>query len=968
MSASVSSTVSGGMTPYHAVYLAHELTKRAPSDSVERLANALADAQVDLNPHQIDAALFAVRNPLSRGVILADEVGLGKTIEAGLLLAQRWAERKRRLLVIVPANLRKQWAQELADKFYLPSVILETKTFHAAVRSGNLNPFQQPAVIVCSYQFARAKDAYVRQTPWDLVIVDEAHRLRNVYKTSSRIAQAIKDAIRPYSKVLLTATPLQNSLLELYGLASIVDEYVFGDLKSFRLQFTRPDADDLSALRERMSTVCKRTLRRQVLEYVKYTNRHAIVQEFVPGADEQRLYELVSDYLQQPSLYALPSSQRQLMTLILRKLLASSTYAISGTLDSLVDRLESLSAAQDAAGTVVTDDVEDVDELLDEWDEGEGAVTDSKTLTQEQIAEVRRETERVREFSALAKSIVKNSKGEVLLTALRRGFTAAAQAKSKVDLPVLQQKAVIFTESRRTQDYLFRVLQETEFKDRIVLFNGTNSDPLSRRIYHEWLERHAGTDRISGSPSADMRAALIDRFRDQATIMIATEAAAEGVNLQFCNLVVNYDMPWNPQRIEQRIGRCHRYGQQFDVVVVNFLNKSNAADVRVYELLDEKFKLFTGIFGASDEVLGTVESGVDFEKRIAAIYQQCRTPQQIEFEFDSLRSELDETISAVQADAREKLLNNFDQEVVEKVRIESRAALDRYNARLWDLTQYLLAGEADFDETNHSFALKRNPFEGAPIHPGPYRLAKDVEDANTYRIGHPLAQRVLENAKGLAVPVAGLTFRLTDGGKRISFLQPLIGASGWLTARRMLIQGIEEEDELVLAAVTNAGDALDADQCRRLFDLPAALEPMESFGNGDATARDALTAELVRVRAAVLESVTERSGNWFDGEMSKLERWAEDLRASLKSELDETEAALKEARKAARLAPTLPEKVGRQRLVRSLETKRDEAWREYDRAGRDLDAKKESLLDDISRRLEQTANEQELFTIRWHIA
>lgn len=958
------------MTPYHAVFLAHELTKRAPSDSVERLANALADAQVDLNPHQIDAALFAVRNPLARGVILADEVGLGKTIEAGLLLAQRWAERNRRLLVIVPANLRKQWAQELADKFYLPSVILETKTFNAAIRAGNLNPFNQDAVVICSYQFARSKDAYIRQVQWHLVVVDEAHRLRNVYKTSSKIAQSIKQAIQPYPKVLVTATPLQNSLLELFGLTSIVDEHVFGDLKSFRLQFTRPNEAELADLKARLSTICKRTLRKQVLEYVKYTNRHPIVQEFIPNEAEQRLYDLVSEYLQQPSLYALPSSQRQLMTLILRKLLASSTFAISGTLDTLIQRLDGLASDCDADSSeaALAEDFDDPDEIVEEWEESDENVDGGErpVLTEQQRAEVREETRRLREFSALAKSIIKNSKGEVLLTALRRGFAAAAEAQGREGMPVLQQKAIIFTESRRTQDYLFRILQETEFKDRIVLFNGTNNDPRSRAIYKAWAERYAGTDRVSGSPSADMRAALVEYFRDEATIMIATEAAAEGVNLQFCNLVVNYDLPWNPQRIEQRIGRCHRYGQKFDVVVVNFLNKANAADVRVYELLDEKFKLFSGIFGASDEVLGAVESGVDFEKRIATIYQQCRTPEQIGFQFDSLRAELDETISAVQAEAREKLLNNFDQEVVEKVRVESRATLDRYNARLWELTRYLLAGEAEFDDQNCSFTLRRNPFEGAKIHPGPYRLAKDVADANTYRIGHPLAQRLLEHAKGLAVPFADVTFHLSDGGKRISFLQPLIGASGWLSARRMTIWGLEAEDELVLAAVTDAGEHLDVEQCRRLFDLPASTT---STDTGDsAPGRAMLQSEIARVRAALLNTIMQRNANWFDTEMEKLERWADDLRASLKSELDETEFALKDARKAVRLAPNLPEKIERQREVRKLEAKRDDAWRQYDRAGRDLDGKKESLLDDIQRRLEQRAEEQDLFTIRWHIA
>src|SRR6516162_4682354 len=127
--------------------------------------------------------------------------------------------------------------------------------------------------------------------------------------------------------------------------------------------------------------------------------------------------------------------------------------------------------------------------------------------------------------------------------------------------------------------------------------------------------------------------------------MIATEAAAEGINLQFCSMVVNYDLPWNPQRIEQRIGRCHRYGQRYDVVVVNFLNKNNAADQRVYELLAEKFKLFSGVFGASDEVLGAIESGVEFEKRIVSIYQNCRSTEEIESAFERLREEMDNKIT-----------------------------------------------------------------------------------------------------------------------------------------------------------------------------------------------------------------------------------------------------------------------------------------------------------------------------------
>lgn len=958
------------LTDFHAKYFAHELTKRSASDSVEKLAGVLADAQVDLNPHQVEAALFAFRNPFSRGAILADEVGLGKTIEAGLLLSQKWAERKRKLLIILPANLRKQWNQELLDKFHLPSVVLENKSFNEAIRKGNLSPFAQNGIILCSYQFVRSKEPYVRQVPWDLVVIDEAHRLRNVYKTSSRIALAIKQAVAPFPKVLLTATPLQNSLLELYGLVSIVDDYAFGDLKSFRSRFARlGNQADFAELKERLKPICKRTLRRQVLEYIAYTNRHALVQEFVPSPDEQRLYDLVSDYLQSPTLYALPAGQRQLMTLILRKLLASSTYAISGTLEGLAQKLETAAAAAAEAVKAppdeLPDNLEQFDELADEWEEDDGEAAQApQGYTPDQLTELKAELQRLKEFRQLAASIVKNSKGEVLLTALRRGFDAARKAQSKDGSPAFQQKAVIFTESRRTQDYLFRILEQTEFKGKAMIFNGVNNDPGSKAIYQSWLAKHAGTDRISGSPSADMRAALVEHFRDEASILIATEAAAEGINLQFCNLVVNYDLPWNPQRIEQRIGRCHRYGQKFDVVVVNFLNKTNAADQRVYQLLDQKFQLFNGVFGASDEVLGVVESGVDFEKRIAAIYQRCRTPVQIQFEFDQLQKELETDIAEGQQDAREKLLDNFDQEVVEKVKFQSHDVLDRFNRQLWLATRHVLNGHAHFQDSDYSFMLHDNPFTGETIHPGPYRIGKNVEDANTYRAGHPLAQRVLARAKAAATPIREVTFDLTGSGKNIAVLTPFVGKKGWLRVTPLAITALETEDHTQFAAFADDGTRLDDTQCRRLFDLLA-----DDFGDAvsDPSTAGRLDGMAAELRQNTLEQMSVRNGQWFDVEMDKLEHWAEDRRVALKAELDEVDESLKAARKSARTAPSLPEKLERQREVRRLEGKRDEAWRVFDQASRELEKQKDVLLDDIAKRLEQHIEEEILFTIRWGV-
>jgi hypothetical protein len=225
--------------------------------------------------------------------------------------------------------------------------------------------------------------------------------------------------------------------------------------------------------------------------------------------------------------------------------------------------------------------------------------------------------------------------------------------------------------------------------------SGGSMDRLSQSIANAKVDlnpHHVDAALFALRSPLSKGAALVEEFRDRKTLLIATESAAEGVNLQFCSLVVNYDLPWNPQRIEQRIGRCDRYGQKHDVVVVNFLNRRNAADQRVFQLLSQKFRLFDGIFGSSDEVLGALESGVDLEKRIAQVYQECRTPTEIEAAFDQLQAELDETIGTRLAETRRVLLENFDEEVHARMRVHREQAIAALSTRqrwLLELTTYL---------------------------------------------------------------------------------------------------------------------------------------------------------------------------------------------------------------------------------------------------------------------------------------
>ena len=949
------------LTDYQAKYFAYELTKRSPSDSMEKLAGAVASAQVDLNPHQVDAALFAFRSPLSKGALLADEVGLGKTIEAGLVLSQKWAERKRRILVIVPSNLRKQWHQELTEKFFLPCSILETKSYNAAVKVGNFRPFEADSIIICSYQFARSKAVDVANTPWDVVVIDEAHRLRNVYKPSNVIANTLKQALAGKDKLLLTATPLQNSLLELFGLVSFVDEHVFGDLKSFREQFTNLSQSQVfDALKARLKDICHRTLRRQVTAYIPYTRRLPLVEEFTPEDSEDRLYELVSEYLRRDNLQALPASQRSLMTLVLRKLLASSTFAIAGALTSISQRLKKKLENQsppEALEEELEQDYEALDETAEEWSED---ATTTETLSDTDREAIAKEVADLEEFAALATSIESNAKGKALLKALDIAF------KKTIEIGAAQ-KAIIFTESRRTQNYLLRVLADSPFSGGIVLFNGSNTDDRSKQICAAWLEKHQGTDRVSGSKTADMRSALVDYFREEGRIMIATEAGAEGINLQFCSLVVNYDLPWNPQRIEQRIGRSHRYGQKHDVVVVNFLNRKNAADKRVYELLSEKFHLFEGIFGASDEVLGAIESGVDFEKRINDIYQRCRKQEEIKSAFDQLQMELSFEINEAITKTRQKLLENFDDEVREKLREradKSERALNKFEQLLIRTTRHELNGHAEF-VNDSAFRLLSVPFleKSSEIPLGLYELPRRSGDAHLYRLNHPLAEMILQRAKERQLPAGSVLFDYSNHKGKVATLQPFIGRSGWLRSSIFTIQAMDQtEDYLLLAALTDDNATLDQDTAHRLLTLPGNLESSEL-----SMPPDQLSLITDRTKASIVRDVSERNAQFFEIEVSKLEGWADDLKLGLEREIKEIDRQIKDARRAALVAATLEEKLAGQKKIRELELKRSEKRRSLFDAQDDVDRQRERLIAAVEGKLEQNIKLDELFTIRWSI-
>ncbi len=962
------------MTPYHAKYYAHELS-RTGGDGVDRIGRALFDATVELNPHQIEAAMFALRSPLSNGVLLADEVGLGKTIEAGLVLCQSWAENRRKLLIITPASLRKQWALELQEKFNLPSVILDAHSYREFQKNGHASPLQQNQIVICSYHYAARLEAEIKPIAWDLVVMDEAHKLRNCYRESNRLGQSIRNATEGRKKILLTATPLQNSLVELYGLASLIDERLFGDLPSFRTQFANAGGD-LPALRERLATFCHRTLRSQVLEYVKYTQRRLLTRPFTPTEQEHKLYETVSSYLQREDCYALPHRQRHLIVLLVRKVLSSSPRALAGTLEMMRDRLLRIqedvknSASlfdQLLAGDELDGDL--LDELLEDAEDAEISEDDAAPeipLADEPIdpAKLKKEIAELEDYIRWARSIGVDTKTLTLLKALEIGFGQMCGMK-----PPAPRKAVIFTESRRTQIFLKEFLEANGHAGKVVIFNGSNNDPDSKQTYESWASKNRDSGRMTGSRPVDSRTAIIDAFRDSAEILIATEAAAEGINLQFCALVINFDLPWNPQRIEQRIGRCHRYGQEHDVVVINFLNQRNEADLRVHELLETKFQLFNTLFDTSDDILGLVDGTIDFERRVLEIYQQCRSSDEIKAAFAKLQQDLDEQIQSRMKETRKLLLDHFDEDVHERLKVRldgAKQQLDRIGRLFWALTRFELTDIAAFDDEELAFELRESPITAA--RPGHYRLIQkgraNIPGEFLYRLNHPLGEHTISQGKGQPCPPAEVVFDISTHLAKVSVIEQLKGKSGWLTLQQLRIDSLDREEYLLFSAFDDDGQDLNQETCEKLFTVAGTTSPSSSFPEPP----QRLAAEAKRHIAATLNRSLESNHRHFQQARDQLDQWAQDMELASQKQLEDLKRQIRDLQRRSRQAPTLQEEKAMQDQILKLEqAKRRQRQRIFEIED-EIEDKRKTLVAALESRLQQKTQIQPLFTIRWKVA
>ncbi len=900
--------MSDGLHPAQRRYFAEELVRLRRSDEPRRSTSPQRAARVDPNPHQIEAVIFALARLREGGCILADEVGLGKTIEAGLVIAQLKAEGARRVLLIAPKSLLGQWRQELFQLFGIEA------------REGSVKPggLDGDGVFLINREMAGSENgqrALQTAAPFELCVIDEAHEVfAGIYKRftqagdynasseHARTAGRVREALGRTPMLLLTATPIQNNLAELWGLVQYVDPLgtLLGDLPTFREVFCGADDRQVAPgqedeLRARLKQVLQRTLRRQAQTFLEkpFVGREARLFEYAMSEEERALYDDVTEYLLEPGILAFEGRHRQLLLIGFHRRMASSTRALQASLERIVARLEGRPEEPD-----------DLEELSEPEDEGLPLPAKRGEGRGEGLTS---ELQRVRGFVERAKKLANE---DSKFTALQKALTfVSGQARAGQG----SDRVVIFTESLVTQASLReRLIASGIVTDQeITLLSGNNDSPRAKAALERWRAETGSSPHPDSSapPSNEIatRLALVHEFKTRSRVFISTEAGAKGLNLQFCNTVVNYDLPWNPQRIEQRIGRCHRYGQQHDVTVINFLAKDNETQRLTFDILSQKLELFGTVLDASDQVLhraGTTSGevlvsaiGAEFEGELRRIYERARTVDEVHDELRALRDRVaDERRRFEETNARTAnvLAERFDDEVQKVFRRHQKelpAALAELDAELSRVVTADLDARGVKWKSQQTDAGTLIEFDGeqhGPLHLSHPLVTSAVARAREESSWPPVAVKIPGAKKG---PAKLRVVKLgSDGFERAEQLIPVaVSADGEVLDGRMLIEhaltptlsrGERVEpsivDDAVEQAVFFAQAELDAAEQHR-FER-AAIQ-------GERFVEDRLL--VLRKRRATLEERFELATQRRDGATgSEAREDAEKARTTLQSQLE----------------------------------------------------------------------------------
>ena len=605
------------VSTFYAYYKARMLESAATHD---KLTPVYASSNIEIYPHQIAAALFALRSPYLKGVILCDEGGLGKSYIALLIALQKWYEGQNNILLVVPPHLTGQWREVFEQRFTVPVFFIDGSIEWGDRKAeGNDNPFLQDGIVVTTYDFAYEKAEALGMIPWNVAIFDEADVLCRTHTGENKTATALKSSTKDAYKILLTPTPILTSIMDIYGLIYFIDEMALPDPDTYYKRYFRKP-ENYPELAGFVSKYCFRTLRSQVKHTIKIPERIPITAEYMPTAAEQELYSLIESYLAKPDKVAYPQMDPYELTLTYTRAFSSSIDAVARTLSGALERLEKQRQAGDTAPKLAAE--------IDEF----------------------------RRMTALAGRTTETAKGNELLRHLGAGFARLKKLGAK-------QKALIFTENRETQRYLKRLLSDNGYA--VLTFHGGKSRELT---------------------------AFKDRFLNEADILITTDLAARGPNFKFCSFVVNYDIPYNTLTLDQRINRCHRIGQQSDVIVLNFLNPGNYGEVRTLELINKRILQFSGIFGMTDAVAGF---GMGFSDAL----KTARTKNEIDRAYTQALEAFENENKEIVRQAEQSLFTSFTKEVADGLTVTPRYIEEKVaalNEELWQVAAAWFSGRDDY--------------------------------------------------------------------------------------------------------------------------------------------------------------------------------------------------------------------------------------------------------------------------------
>lgn len=895
-----------------ALYIREYLTLKNTGNEVSRIGTSLFDSKITLNPHQINAALSFFKNPLLKGIIFADEVGLGKTIEAGIVISQYWYEHKRKILIVAPASLMKQWNEELYDKFLLQSTILDSKTIN------DFNIYSNENIFITSINMVYLhKDRFINN--YDLIVIDEAHKLRNVYKEDGVMAVTIKEIFRDQKKLLLTATPFQNNLMELYGLMSLIDEDILGDTKFFKEKYINNYSVNKENLKEILTKYIIRTLRKNVTKYINYTKRQVIISDYYVTKEESELYEKITNLMYSSDFSEnYTTGQNQLIILLLQKLLSSSIHAVTSTLNKMKQNL-----------------VIDESELFLDIDEQTSMPINLTKVEKGLINNI----ESCLDF---ASNIAVDSKYNRLIEQLDMTFEHFSKNSSK------NKKILIFTESKQTQMYLYNKLKNTEKYNNVIYFNGDNSltkDNLY--IYKEWENKNTNA---SLNKTANIRKAIIDAFENKFDILIATDAAAEGLNMQFCSVIINYDLPWNPQKIEQRIGRCHRYGQKNDVIIINMLNRSNSIDQRIYELLNYKLGIFEETFGSSDLILGTSNISNDMEKAIKEVYKKCRNPKEIEQEFIKLQSEFQTEIEETIKNSESQLEKYFDEEVVNAFDlqyIEATKIVNEYEDLFELLIMYLYP---NISIENHIFKYKNNM----------YTTSNKNNEYVFCSLNNDFGIETMKKAETIVPNNECIDFYYSKSNQKIGYIDNLSCKKGKIIVSKIIYDSFEVNEALVITAKTLDGEQIPQDIIHKL---------MKCCGKNNSNTYQIDDIYLINnenIKRKIKE-IENKNKIIFDDELKYIDNWADNAIEKIEMDVKILRDMKHDLQVKYSLSDNINEKTNIQEEINKISKKISKLWIKLAKEEDEVEERRTTLINNLKAEKEKKIETKTLFEVSFNI-